>query len=309
MANYQNNITPLVSIIIPVYNTQDYIIKCATSLFEQTYQNIEFIFINDCSTDNSYTKLLEIASKYPNRCSYLYNNKHNLGSSATRNIGIDKATGEYIIFCDSDDWVETTMIEEMVYYALNNNAEVVVSPFYTNTFQKETVLEYKSAIVNDLNNISLDFQHFSLCNKLIRLTFIQENRSLDGIDCWEDLSIISRIYALGAKVVLLNKPFYHYRKYEYHSLTSSSHERQLDDRLKYTEFLIKWFEDKGLTTKYSRFLNHLKFTSKIKMLRTTPRQYKRWKYTYPESNKHIFSYTDIPLKYRILFYLANLIIR
>ena len=302
---------PKVSIIIPVYNVERYITKCAESLLQQTYPNIEYIFINDASTDNSLKKLKSTTDKYPNRDIIILDNKSNKGSSTTRNIGIETATGDYINFCDSDDWVELTDIEEMVATAISNNADVVATPFYTNTFKTENVLYFPSSNIADLNSIPINFQHFSLCNKLIRSSIIKLNNiySLTGVDCWEDLSVTSRIFALTSSVILLNKPFYHYRKYEYHSLTSDSHERQLNDRLKYTEFLIKWFTENNLSTKYTEFLNHLKFTAKIKMLRTTPKQFRLWKHTYPESNKHIMSYTDIPLHYRILFYLANKIIQ
>lgn len=308
---YFHNKHPKVSIIIPVYNVEQYITKCAESLLQQTYPNIEYIFINDASTDNSLKELRSTTDKYPSRNIIILDNKSNKGSSTTRNIGIELATGDYINFCDSDDWVESTAIEEMVATAIFNNADVVATPFYTNTFKTENVLYFPSSNIADLNSIPINFQHFSLCNKLIRASILQENNilSLPGIDCWEDLSITSRIFALTSSVVLLNKPFYHYRKYEYHSLTSDSHERQLNDRLRYTEFLIKWFTENNLSTKYTKFLNHLKFTAKIKMLRTTPKQFRLWKRTYPESNKHIMSYTDIPLHYRILFYLANKIIR
>lgn len=299
---------PTISIIVPIYNTQKYIGKCVLSLLEQSYGNIEYIFINDNSTDNSLKKLQEITDKFPHRNITIINNQNNLGSSATRNIGLSQAHGEFINFCDSDDWVEPTMIEEMVNHAMSHNADVVVTPFYTNTFNKEKILQYKSKNIADLNTIPLNFEHFSLCNKIIKSQYIKSNESLPNVNCWEDLSIISRIYALGANVSLLDKPFYHYRKYEYHSLTSSSHERQLEDRLKYTEFLIEWFNEQGLSNKYSQFLNHLKFTAKIKMLRTSPRQYRRWKRTYPESNKYILSYKDIPLHYRILFLIADIII-
>lgn len=308
---YFDNKHPKVSIIIPVYNVEQYITKCTESLLQQTYPNIEYIFINDASTDNCLKELKSTTDKYPSRNIIILDNKSNNGSSTTRNIGIETATGDYINFCDSDDWVESTAIEEMVATAISNNADVVATPFYTNTFKTENVLYFPSSNIADLNSIPINFQHFSLCNKLIRASILQENNilSLPGIDCWEDLSITSRIFALTSSVVLLNKPFYHYRKYEYHSLTSDSHERQLNDRLRYTEFLIKWFTENNLSTKYTKFLNHLKFTAKIKMLRTTPKQFRLWKRTYPESNKHIMSYTDIPLHYRILFYLANKIIQ
>lgn len=301
---------PKVSIIIPVYNVEPYILTCAESLFKQTYRNIEYIFINDASSDNSLPKLEQLAKKYNNRDIKILNNPTNQGSSKSRNNGIKEATGDYITFCDSDDWIEPTAITEMTEKAIQNNADVIVTPFYTNTFSKEKILSFPSRDIADLNNIPIDFMHFSLCNKLIRASFLKDNSiyPIPGIDCWEDLSVTSRLYALYPKTELLDKPFYHYRKFEYKSLSSASHERQLNDRLKYTEFLIKWFSERNLTEKYIRFLNHLKFTAKIKMLRTSPRQFRRWKYTYPESNKHILSYKDIPMHYRLLFYITDLII-
>lgn len=293
-----------VSVIIPVFNTEKYILKCAESLFRQTYPEIEYIFINDCSTDNSLKLLTQLSCKYDARDIKIINNSQNVGSSATRNIGVETASGEYITFCDSDDWIEPYAIEQMISFAHHTKADVVVCPFFNNTYNIEKILYYKSPDIAELNTIPINYQHFSLVNKLFKATLIKDNLSLPGIDCWEDLSIVSRIYATSPKVVLLNTPFYHYRKYEHKSLTSDSHERQLKDRLQYTEFLLKWFTAQGLNIKYERFLNHLKFTSKIKMLRTSPRQYRRWKHTFPESNRHIMSYTDIPLHYRILFYLA-----
>lgn len=303
--------TPKVSIIIPVYNVEKFIKKCAISLLEQTYPDIEYIFINDASTDKSLQELQYITNKYNSRNIIIIDNNLNKGSSATRTIGFNIATGEFINFCDSDDWVEPTAIEEMVKAALSQNADVVVTTFYTNTFEKENILSFPSKDIANLNKIPINFQHFSLCNKLIKTSFIKEHQLYPkpGIDCWEDLSVISRLYALEPKVVLLNTPFYHYRKYEYKSLTSDSHERQLNDRLQYADFLDKWFKENGLEQKYTQFLNHLKFTAKIKMLRTSPRQFKRWKTTYLETNKHIMSYTDIPLHYRILLYIANILIR
>ncbi len=299
-----------VSIIIPVYNVEKYIEQCATSLFEQTYNAIEYIFVNDASTDDTMKYLYQIVSKYPHRDIKILNNKTNRGSSASRVLGIEQATGEYITFCDSDDYLEINAIQEYINEATLHNSDVVVSAFYTNTFDEETIFDYKNGeAVANLNNIPISFKYFALWNKLFRTSLIMENLSLDSINCWEDLSMVARIYAQEPKVTILNTPLYHYRKYEYNSLTSASHERQLNDRLKYTDYLLGWFEERGLFEKYEQFLNHLMFTSKIKMLRTKPRQYSRWKHTYPEANKHIMSYSDIPLHYRLAFFIANIFIQ
>ncbi|MCI8778348.1 MAG: glycosyltransferase family 2 protein [Bacilli bacterium] len=99
----------LISIIIPVYNTEDYLDKCLSSIINQTYKNIEIIIIDDGSTDNSK----KIIKQYMNkdcRISYYYQN--NSGVAIARNSGIDKAQGDYIAFIDSDDYIDLTFIEK-----------------------------------------------------------------------------------------------------------------------------------------------------------------------------------------------------
>jgi len=296
-----------VSVIVPVYNAENYIEQCALSLFQQTYKGIEYIFINDASTDNSLETLKSVSAKYPNLKIHIVDIQKNIGASSARIAGINIANSEYTTFCDSDDWLEHTAIEEMVNCAHLTESDVIATPFYINTLSKERILNFPQDNICDLNTIPLNFLHFSLCNKLFKTSLLKQNLPLDGIDCWEDLSIVSRIYSQKIKVSLLNTPFYHYRKHKHRSLTSASNEHQLEERLKYTEFLIEWFSNHNLSSSYNRFLNHLKFTAKIKMLRTQPKQFKRWKSTYPESNRFIMSYKDIPFRYRILFYIADLI--
>ncbi len=302
---------PKVSIIVPIYNVEKFIEKCACSLLEQSYENIEYIFVNDASTDDSWSILNNLIKKYEDRDIKLLCNRENKGSSFTRILGLQNSVGEYTAFCDSDDWIERDAIEIMVGKALESGCDVVVTPFYVNTFGKETILNFKERDVYNLNKIAIDYLHFSLCNKLIRSSWLKNNQlfSILGVDYWEDLSVIARLYALEPKVELLDKPFYHYRKYEYHSLTSDSHERQLKDRMFYADFLTKWFEERKIDQKNSIFLNHLQFMAKIKMLRTKPRQFRRWKSTYPESNNHILQYSDIPIYYRVLFYVVNKLIK
>ena len=100
-----------VSIIVPVYNVEKYISECITSLIEQTYENIEIIIINDGSTDKSKEICQELKEKDER---IIFITKHNSGVSDTRNIGISKSTGDYIVFVDSDDYIDKHYIEEMV---------------------------------------------------------------------------------------------------------------------------------------------------------------------------------------------------
>ena len=111
-----------VSIIIPVYNGEKYIERCYKSIKNQTYKNLEIIFINDCSTDKTGTILEEIKKEDP-RCKII-NNKKNSGVSATRNNGIKHATGKYIAFCDIDDTMSEIMIEKMLKEIEKESAEI-----------------------------------------------------------------------------------------------------------------------------------------------------------------------------------------
>ena len=98
-----------ISIIVPVYNVEKYVDNCISSILNQSYKNIELIIIDDKSTDDSY----EIISKYSKKAIILQNKK-NSGLSYTRNVGLDKATGDYISFIDSDDYIPENFYEELI---------------------------------------------------------------------------------------------------------------------------------------------------------------------------------------------------
>ena len=125
----ENNKIIKLSIIVPIYKVEQYIERCIRSLMEQTMkENIEFIFVNDCTPDNSIQILQNVIQEYPNRSSQIriYNNTKNIGLHETRKVGVNIAKGEYIGWCDSDDWIEPNMYEEMYLKTQNGEIDVVV---------------------------------------------------------------------------------------------------------------------------------------------------------------------------------------
>ena len=111
-----------ISIIIPVYNGEKYLARCVESLISQTYKNLEIIFLNDGSTDDS----LNILKKYKTKDNRIVIvDKKNTGVSDTRNIGITRATGKYICFCDCDDLYETNYVETMYKTAKKHDVDIV----------------------------------------------------------------------------------------------------------------------------------------------------------------------------------------
>lgn len=121
-----------VSVIIPVYNVEKYIEHCARSLMEQTLMDIEYIFVDDCTPDHSMEILQRVLTDYPERLENIriIHHTQNSGSAAVRNTGLQIAQGEYIIHCDSDDWVEPDMYKAMYAKAKETDADIVVTDYY-----------------------------------------------------------------------------------------------------------------------------------------------------------------------------------
>ena len=121
-----------VSVIVPFYNAGKHIERCAESLMRQTLKDgIEFVFVNDGSTDDSLDKLVSVVSKYPYRSTQVkIESQPNQGSAAARQKGHDCAVGDYLIHCDADDWVEADMYESLLAVADREDADVVCSSFF-----------------------------------------------------------------------------------------------------------------------------------------------------------------------------------
>ena len=114
-----------VSVLVPFYNVEKYVGRCVESLFSQTYSNIEYVFVNDCTPDNSMDIINEYIDKFNvrNKC-VIINHEVNKGISASRNDCLDNATGDYILFIDSDDYIDKDMVELLVKAAIENNADI-----------------------------------------------------------------------------------------------------------------------------------------------------------------------------------------
>ncbi len=191
-----------VSVIIPVYNVERYIDKCVESVVNQTYKNLEIILVNDGSKDNSYKKCLEWAEKDSRVIAFT---KENSGPADTRNIGIDKATGKWILFVDSDDWYESdTHIEKLIKCAYENDADMVCftyKRYYENsgTFSRP---EFNGKVPGNTDKKYLvDNKIFtsSPCTKLISTDIFREN------DIYFESGILSEDVEFNLKLLIASK--------------------------------------------------------------------------------------------------------
>lgn len=232
---------PLISVIIPAYNIENYIERCVKTVCEQTYENLEIIVIDDGSTDQT-GKIIDRLAENDSRIISIH--KENAGVSAARNTGLDIAKGEYIGFVDGDDLIEKDMYEILVSNAIKYEADIshcgyqMVFPnrvdYYYNT--KETIIQDNYQGVYDL--IKADKVEPGLCNKLYKKEIIGDSRLEEEIRINEDLLFNYILFKKARKSVVEDLPKYHYMVRENSASTSSININKIKDPLKVLEIMM-----------------------------------------------------------------------
>ena len=202
-----------VSIIVPIYNVEPYLKRCVDSLIKQTYQNIEILLVDDCSTDAGAAIAKEYANTYPQLCRFIQREK-NGGLSAARNTGMDAATGEWLAFVDSDDWVTEEYVEAMYEVAQKDHADIVMSSiyyYYSNGFCKEV------SPFADLTTASSQKEKVALCRpyavtRLFRKSFIQAAGLEFPTNVWRaaEQGMTIPLLTRTERISVLRKPMYYY---------------------------------------------------------------------------------------------------
>ena len=206
----------LLSVIIPVYNVERYVAECIESVINQTYNDLEIIIVNDGSTDNSL-KICEAYAKRDKRIKII--NKENGGISSARNTGLDNATGKYIGFVDSDDYIGEDMYEKLVEACIDNNAKASVchavtftdgnKPFVNTGFIKK---DYCTTDIKQIFSNTLVMSQ-SLCNKLFKTSLFENIRfPLNKVD--EDGYVVYDLLYRAKKVAYVALGGYFYRRRE-----------------------------------------------------------------------------------------------
>lgn len=206
----------LVSLIVPIWNVEKYVVRCIESIINQTYNKIEIIVINDCSTDNSI-KLIEPLLCKSGRKFRIIHHSENQGLGAARLTGLNNALGEYILNIDSDDWIDKDYVSDLMRIANQDDSDIVISDYYISYLKNE---QYRQQQVNCKSGKELAKQILSgelqgfLWNKLIRRTLFLKNGILPikGINMWEDMHITCRLSYLANRVSYINKAYYHYNQ-------------------------------------------------------------------------------------------------
>jgi glycosyltransferase involved in cell wall biosynthesis len=279
--------TPKVSILVPIYNVSNFIERCAHSLFQQTFQDIEFVFVNDCSTDDSMTKLILVIEQYPliyERIKII-NHSINKGPGTARNTAIDASTGEYISVVDSDDYIEPNMIYELYSKALSDEADITVCDFFIE-YADDTVIRRDEICQDKWENfrqmILQNNTHSCLWNKLVKRIFYEMNecRVPEGLNTSEDRHIISRMFYFASKISKLDKTLYHYNQHNINSITSTRSAMHFENVIQFWNLFDEFLIEHGLNEKYRLEVSQTKARGKASLMINTQSYCLQKKYSY-----------------------------
>lgn len=302
---------PLVSVIIPVYNVEKFIERCARSLYEQTYSNIEYIWVNDQSQDSSKILLEQVTSQYPNRQAsvLILDNKDNLGPLESRHIGLSRASGEFVYFCDSDDWVDSEMLEELVVVLMEEQSDIVWCDYYLTYSDTDRLVDQSGGVtsIECIRNLLAGRMHGGYPFKFLRRSLYVHNNInyTSGANICEDLRGSVQLFYFAHKISYYPKAFYHYVQDNQGSLCTSFSTKKLSDILANIDGIIRFLEDKNIARELQFEINCLKHLGKRSLLITTDiKNFRRWRTIYPEANKYILSYTALPFSLRLIGWCA-----
>lgn len=209
---------PKVSVIIPVFGVEKYIERCARSLFEQTLDDMEFIFVDDCTPDRSIVILKSVIEEYRLRFSEkkyevrIVRMPTNSGLAAVRRHGIQLATGDYIIHCDSDDWVDVTMYEKMYNKAIEEDADLVVCDYFvTDGESTQNIVKACHSVkpFEFLENMLFQRDPWSLWNKLFKITAYYKI-VFPGNSMGEDMATSMQLIPRCRNMAYISEPLYSY---------------------------------------------------------------------------------------------------
>lgn len=225
---FEANMTGLISVIIPIHNTEKYLKRCIDSILDQTYTNWELLLINDGSTDGCWKICREYEAEYNNKIKYY--EKRCGGPSDARNLGIEHARGEYLYFIDSDDYCEPNLLARACQEARQKQADVVIFGYLEHRMRRKVLFQYgKSGVITQKDFFQSLLQDDKIgnyiWNKFFTRELFEEIRFPVG-EIFEDVSTVYKLIMKSKRISVINQPLYHYVKSR-NSLLETLDEREV----------------------------------------------------------------------------------
>lgn len=295
-----------VSIIIPVFNASKHIERCLESLKKQTYRDLEVLFVNDSSTDDSIEKIKAFAEEHETKDLEIKVLQHvkNRGVAAARNTALDAATGDYIYSLDADDYMDADAIEQMVNEAEQIDADVVGIEWML-TFEKNgrhmSQPDVKAG-EEMFKKMCRGVMRWNLWLFMIRRSVIEEHhlRFADGMNMGEDMMLMLKLSQHIKKVSIIHKPLYHYVSIDtsVSKVWSESLVTQITQNVQEV--------DEYVSPQYKKEIAFLKLNQKLPLLISSKQNdYDTWLSWFPEANAYILENHELPLRTKMIQYAAG----
>ena len=299
-----------ISVVVPVYNVAKYIERCVCSLMEQTLNDIEYIFVNDCTPDNSIEILKQTLKRYPHRKDdvKIIHHCHNQGPSETRNSGLAVATGEFISYCDSDDWVDVEMYESLYLKAKKNDADIVYSNFRMVYKDKEEI--YKSALYSQEKGQMMKNYISSVWTVVWNMIakrelYVNNNVKSPTHLCYcEDFWLSVRLMHYANRIAYVDEAFYNYNRINENSIVHKLNKKtEKEEQTAYLE-TIEFFRREGVLEEYERELSWRVLKGKQELILDSC-SHNEFLQMFPTSHKYIMSCPYINNKLKIMMWLLS----
>ena len=301
--------SPKVSIAVPVYGVEKLIERCAVSLFEQTYANLEFVFVDDCSKDNSLNVLKRVLLRYPTRISQtkIITHSVNKGLASTRNTAVLNSTGEFIVHVDSDDYLDVDTIQILVNKQLEDDSDIVSFDYIV---YRPKYIEYwrhpDCTDAHDLLKLILS-RDAPVCvaGRLIRLDLYKRNHiaAIAGLNMAEDYTVSPFLFYYAKKIAVVHQFLYHYDCTNETSYTYSFSEDKSSQLWKVHEYLEESFSHLDPTFSISLQKAKIKLVARqiIDSCLSNKSYCRMIKSKLTESDK--LYYNTVPMNQRLLLYI------
>lgn len=245
-----------VSLIIPVYNVRDYLRKCLDSVAAQTYKDLEVIIVNDGATDDSLEIALQYTAKYPHFRCYTIENR---GLGGARNYGMEYATGDYILFLDSDDYIAENCVEILVTAAEQNGSDVVVCNCYDVAEDGKVLLAYKNVYRNATTSLEEEpeilFNRHSAWGKLYKRELLEGFAYVSRV-WYEDVRLTPKLYLRAKKITYVDDTLFFYVQRQGSIMNNLNYRRNLEV-IEAFEDLLGYFREQNAYEQYKDALEFL----------------------------------------------------
>lgn len=299
-----------VAVIVPIYKSEPFLEKCLKALFEQTLDSIQYIFIDDCSPDNSAILLEKVMSRYPmrkNDC-WVIRHEENKGVALTRQEGLNLVDAHYVAYCDSDDWVDLDYYEYLYLLAEKENLDMVCTPLLYEYSDSSKLVKFPYKEENH-HNMLLGEGVISggLANKFVCAQLYKDSQiKFPSLSVGEDAYVSTILRYNSRKTFCVSDVLYHYNQMNVNSIVTCYSKVKCCDMIKCIHLIDSFLSSKKDYSLFRERMIRLKFCIRNQLLfHKELRDLELWKETFPEIGKYILSIKNVSFKLRLLAFLAD----